>query len=509
MKFEPVIGLEIHIQLKTRTKMFCACAAHEAALSPNTNVCPVCLGHPGTLPVPNEQAVSWAVLTGLALGGQIATASKFDRKNYFYPDLPKGYQISQFDLPVMQGGYLDIHVPGGPREDVRIGITRLHLEEDAAKNIHAGDNKTYVDFNRGGTPLIEIVSEPDLRTPAEAKVFLQELRLITRYLGISDADMEKGHLRCDANISLRELDEQGNLKSPDFNPKTEVKNINSFKAVERALEHEIQRQTKLWEEGTPPVVQSTRGWDADQQVTVEQRIKEEAEDYRYFPDPDLPVLDLTEIAQQAAQFIPELPAARRARFADEYRLRPSDARQICEDPALADYTEQVFSELGAWLKVLPELADAADEVIAKEQHKLAKLVAGWLLTKLGGIMSAQGIDIRTVKITPENFAELITLLATGQLTSKNGLVVLEEMVASGADPSHIMEDKRLGKLEDEGLIAEAVTNVIKNHPDEVARYRAGKVELMKFFIGMVMKETEGKVEPGIVKNMLKVELGED
>jgi len=490
--------------------MFCGCATHASAVAPNTNICPICMGHPGTLPVPNEQAVSWAVLTGLALNGKIATVSKMDRKSYFYPDLPKGYQISQFDMPVMEGGYLDIHVPKNEREDVRIGITRLHLEEDAAKNIHDSlTKKTYVDYNRGGTPLIEIVSEPDFKTPAEAKAFLQELRLIARYLDISNADMEKGHLRCDANISLRELDEAGNLKSTDLNPKTEIKNLNSFKMVERALEHEIQRQTKLWEAGNPPDVQATRGWDNDKQVTVEQRVKEDSADYRYFPDPDLPIMNLTEITEGAKGRIPEMPGDRRRRFINEYQLSNLDAKQICEDPTLSNYIELVFSELYAWIKSQPEIMDSAEEVIAKEKKRLSKLVAGWLLTKLGGIMKEHAIDIRRLKITPENFAEFITLLATGKLSSKNGMVVLEDMTLNGSDPSHVMEDKRLGKMEDEGLIAEAALNVIKNHPDEVARYKAGKTELLKFFIGMVLKETEGNADPGIASNILKVELEQD
>lgn len=506
MRLEPVIGLEIHIQLKTKSKMFCGCATHDSAVAPNTNICPVCLGHPGSLPVPNEQAVRWAILTGLALRGNIAKESKFDRKNYFYPDLPKGYQISQFDMPIMERGGLVIHVPNGPRPNVEIGITRLHLEEDAAKNVHADDGKTYVDFNRGGTPLVEIVTDPDLRTPAEAKAFLQELRLIARYLEISDADMEKGHLRCDANISLRELDEDGNYKSADLSPKTEIKNLNSFKMVERALEHEIQRQTKLWEAGTPPDQTTTRGWDDNKQVTVEQRVKEESSDYRYFPDPDLPVLDLTKMTEELRGQIPELPDARRRRFVDEYKMKPSDAKQICEDPALADYTEHVFSELFAWLEAQPEIAEAEMEALDKERAKLAKLVAGWLLSKLGGLMKARSIDIRIIKITPENFSEFVTLIATGKLSTKNGLPVLEEMLEAGADPSHIMEDKRLGNLNDEDAIATAVDTVIKNHPDEVARYKAGKNELIKFFIGMVIKETEGNADPGIAKNILGIKL---
>ncbi len=502
MNLEPIIGLEIHVQLKTKSKMFCGCATHNSAKAPNTNVCPVCLGHPGTLPVPNEQAVSWGVLAGLALNGTIATASKFDRKNYFYPDLPKGYQISQFDMPVMQDGYLDIHIPNAPRQSVRVGITRLHLEEDAAKNIHDPSGKTYVDYNRGGTPLAEIVSEPDIRTPGEAKAFLQELRLIARYLEISDADMEKGHLRCDANISLRELDDEGRPKSKELNTKIEVKNLNSFKAVERALEHEIQRQTKLWEAGEPPKVEETRGWNESKQVTELQRTKEGAADYRYFPEPDIPMLDLTEITEEAKGRIPELPESRRRRFVDEYLLSQADAKQICDDPALADYTEHVFSELDAWLRSQPD----AEEPSEKDRLKIAKLVGGWLLSKLGGIMKAQAIDIRILKITPENFAELITLLATGKLSSKNGMTVLEEMVNSGIDPSHVMEDKKLGRLEDESVIADAVDRVIANHPDEAARFKAGEEQLLKFFIGMVIKETEGNADPGVVKNILGVKL---
>ncbi|MFH1315184.1 MAG: Asp-tRNA(Asn)/Glu-tRNA(Gln) amidotransferase subunit GatB [Candidatus Uhrbacteria bacterium] len=499
MKLAPVIGLEIHIQLKTKTKMFCGCATHSSAKTPNSNVCPVCLGHPGTLPVPNEQAVRWSILTGLALNGTIAQVSKFDRKNYFYPDLPKGYQISQFDMPIMEGGHLDINLPEENRT-VRIGITRLHLEEDAAKNIHDPAGKTYVDYNRGGTPLIEIVSEPDIRTPAQAKVFLHELRLIARYLDISNADMEKGHLRCDANISLREVDENEMPINDKLNTKIEIKNLNSFKAVERALEYEIQRQSKLWQAGDPPKVQETRGWNDNKQMTELQRTKEGSADYRYFPDPDLPMLELSDLVAEVRDRIPEMPASRRVRLVDEYQLNPADAKQICEDPVLADYAEQVFSELDAWLNSLPE--NAGDQ----DKKKLAKLVSGWLLSKLGGVMKANAIDIRILKVTPENFAELITLLATGKLSGKNGVVVLEEMVASGIDPSHVMEDKKLGRLDDESVIADAVDTVIKNHPDEAARFKAGEKQLLKFFIGMVIKETEGNADPGVVKNILGVKL---
>src|SRR3989339_1207484 len=385
MMYEAVIGLEIHVQLKTKTKMFCGCPTHDSAVAPNEHVCPLCLGIPGVLPVTNEQAVRYGVLMGLALNCEIAEHSKFDRKNYFYPDLPKGYQISQFDLPIAINGFVEIDVPGGLRETARIGITRAHLEEDAAKNLHAENGKTYVDFNRGGTPLIEIVTEPDFKSPLEAKLFLQELLLIARYLGVSDADMEKGHLRCDANISLRPVDDEGVPLKSVLYPKTEIKNINSFRHVERALEHEIQRQTKLWEAGTPPMVSTTRGWNDAKQITEEQRTKEGAADYRYFPEPDIPALELKELADQMRSLLPELPAKRRIRLMQEYALKPSDARQICEDPVLANFTEQVFSELSAWLESIPKMEDGEGNLVGKEQARLAKLVSGWLLSKLGGL----------------------------------------------------------------------------------------------------------------------------
>ncbi|MBI4592141.1 Asp-tRNA(Asn)/Glu-tRNA(Gln) amidotransferase subunit GatB [Candidatus Uhrbacteria bacterium] len=508
MIYEPVIGLEIHVQLKTKTKMFCGCPTHDSAVAPNEHVCPICLGHPGVLPVVNETAVRYGVLVGLALNCEIAAYSKFDRKNYFYPDLPKAYQISQYDLPIAVNGYLNIEIPanGTNRTAARIGITRAHLEEDAAKNLHSGSAATYVDFNRGGTPLIEIVTEPDFRSPLEAKIFLQELRLIARYLGISDADMEKGHLRCDANISLRPIDEQGGIVGARFNPKTEVKNLNSFKHVEKALEYEIRRQTKLWEAGTLPMISTTRGWNDTQSRTEEQRSKEEAADYRYFPEPDIPPLELKELAETMRLQLPELPTARRARFVNEYGLKPSDARQICDDPKLADFVEHVFSELHAWLLALPELQETEEIVLNREKGKLGRLVSGWLLSKLGGLMVERGIDIRTLKISAENFAEFITLLATRKLNNTAGLTVLNAMLDDGNDPSHIMEDKRLGRMDDEGELARLVTQTIESYPAEVARYQAGEEQLLKYLIGMVMKASEGTADPGIIKNMLLVEL---
>lgn len=506
MIYEPVIGLEIHVQLKTKTKMFCGCSAHETSTSPNTHVCPICLGQPGVLPVPNEQAIRFGVLMGLALNCTIANHSKFDRKNYFYPDLPKAYQISQFDLPIAEHGFVDIVIPNGARTQARIGITRAHLEEDAAKSFHGADGMTYVDFNRGGVPLIEIVTEPDFTSPQEAKIFLHELRLIARYLGVSDADMEKGHLRCDANISLRKRDADGTIIGAQLNPKTEIKNLNSFRHVERALEYEIERQTRFWEEeGHPVAISTTRGWDDGRQRTVEQRSKEEAADYRYFPEPDIPALALADIANEMRQRMPELPAARRTRFETEYQLKPSDARQMCDDPVLADFAEHTFSELAAWLDTTTE-GQIEGEAYEKQKAQMGRLVSGWLLSKLTGLMSERSIDIRTIKISPENFAEFITLIANKKLNNTTGLKVLQTMLETGADPTHIMEDQALGQMDDAGALAEIVDRVIENHPVEAARYQAGEEQLIKFFIGQIMQETQGTADAAVAKNMLLVKL---
>lgn len=486
---QPVIGLEIHLQLKTKTKMFCACSAHEAA-APNANVCAICTGQPGTLPVPNEQAVRLGIRMGLALNCAIAPRSKFDRKHYFYPDLPKAYQISQYDLPIAEKGFVMVG-------SHRIGITRAHLEEDAAKNLHGADGKTYVDFNRAGTPLIEMVTDPDFASPEEAKFFLQDLRLMARYLGVSDADMEKGQMRCDANVSLREVDDAGNIVGPKFHPKTEIKNINSFRNVERALQFELKRQTDLWNAGSPPSVTTTRGWDDATHGTKEQRVKEAEGDYRYFPEPDIPVLDLAAMAEEERRRMPELPAARRARFVEEYGLKTDDARQICEDPALSEFMENVFSELGGWLATNKEKV---------EKSKLANLVAGWLLSKLGGLLTEKNVDTRSMKIDPENFAEFISLLASNKLSSTAGMTVLTEMLETGADPSDVMEEKHLGNVSDASVIGEIVERVIANNPEIVERYKAGKKELIQVLVGQVMRETEGAVDAKIARGTLLAKL---
>jgi len=503
---EPVIGLEIHVQLKTKTKMFCGCINEEAA-SPNLNVCPICMGHPGTLPVPNETAVRSAILVGLALGCKPNASTKFDRKHYFYPDLPKGYQISQYDVPIAEHGFFDLVVPAGEREQVKIGLTRVHLEEDSAKSFHGSDGKTFVDFNRAGTPLVEIVTEPDFRTPREAKTFLQELRLIARTLKVSNADMEKGELRCDVNISLRELDENGTVVGSLLNPKTEIKNLNSFKAVERALEYEIQRQTKLWQTDSPPAVQTTRGWSDEKQMTEEQRTKEAAEDYRYFPEPDIPALELGDLIEELKHKIPELPAARRARFITEYSMNGEEARHIVDNGDLADFTENAFSELFAWMDSLPEWDDADEETLTKERRRLSHLACGWLISKLGGLLTEKNIGFREQKITAENFAEFIIMVAQGKLSTRNGLAVLSEMMETGADPEHILEDKSLNMVADENELSPVIEKILAAFPAEVTRYKNGEKQLLKFFLGQIMKETGGKAEPGVTKAVLEELLG--
>jgi aspartyl-tRNA(Asn)/glutamyl-tRNA(Gln) amidotransferase subunit B len=509
MKLAPVIGLEIHVQLKTDTKMFCRCSNRGEDAPPNTTVCPVCMGHPGALPVVNRHAVEFGVLTGLAVGGHVAESSKFDRKNYFYPDLPKGYQISQFDLPVVSGGSVTVSVPDGRggRYEKTVHLHRAHLEEDAAKLMHAPDGSaSYVDYNRGGTPLVEIVTEPDIATPAEAKAFLQELRLIMRYLGVSDADMEKGHLRCDANISLREVPENpaGEEWASILNPKTEVKNINSFRSVERALEYEIKRQTKLWLDGKMPTEQTTRGWDDAKGITVEQRSKEEANDYRYFPEPDLPPMRLMEMAEEMRRRVPELPTARRERYAEEFGLTDDDARTFVEDKELGEFAERVFSELSEWVSTSePEKAATPEE----RRAEYARLVSGWLLSKLGGVMTELGLhSLKETKLDPENFAELLSLIHGKKVTGQNALLILTEMCRSGADPSVIMEEQNLGQIEDDSELTAAVGNAIAGNPKAIEDWRAGKANAVMFLVGQVMKMTRGKANPEKAKAAIEEEL---
>lgn len=512
MKLLPIIGLEIHAQLKTESKMFCACPNVGDGAAPNTAICPVCTGQPGALPALNQHALELGVLTGLALGCEIPEQSVFDRKNYFYPDLPKGYQISQFHLPIALKGALALDVPEGSRFSseravIRVGITRAHLEEDAAKNVHAGGTgdeaaATFVDYNRSGTPLLEIVTEPDLRSPQEAKFFMQELRAVLRAIGASDADMEKGQMRCDANVSLLPVDENDMPLQRDLNPKIEIKNLNSFRSVERALAFEVKRQTEMYESGLVPTG-ATRGWNEDKGETFEQRTKESSADYRYFPEPDLPPQDLRELKDKVATSLPELPAGKRNRLTEEWGFSPADAAFLVGNDGWADYAEHVMGELGGWLEATDASAKSGGEILAQNKKKLAKLAGGWLTSKLAGILTDKNIPIAEFKVDPENFAEFLKLIYGGEINSSNAMKLLEIMVETGGDPSHIMEEHDLGQNMDEGALLETIKRIVEQNPEQVAQVKAGKVAVLKWFVGAVMKATEGKANPTKVEDEVK------
>ncbi len=507
MNLTPVIGLEIHVQLKTKSKMFCSCDNSGEDKPANTTICPVCMGHPGVLPVINQEAVKWTIMAGLALHCQIPPSFGFERKNYFYPDLPKGYQITSSSNPPCIGGFLEIDAKEGKK---KIRLNHIHLEEDAAKNFHSADGKhTLVDYNRASTPLMEIVTEADIRSPQDAKIFLQELRQIMRYLEISDADMEKGHLRCDANISLTDqIDEDGNVLK--FYPKTEIKNLNSFRSVERALEYEIKRQNKLWAENKTPH-QATRGWDDDKGVTEEQRTKEEAHDYRYFPEPDLPPINLSAKNSQInieklEQLRPELPQARRARFMAEFSLSGENAKILTEDKGLANFFEQTMSELRAWLIALEEMEGDEEEKWQAGREKLSKLTANWLINKLIAIAYKDNKDINTCQeITPENFAEFVTLVYQSKVNSTIAQKILEKMCQTGKDPSVILLED-IEKDENGQSLDKIIAEIIKNNQEQVAQYKKGKETVIQYFIGQVMKATKGQGNPEEAKDLLIKEL---
>ena len=498
MTYETIIGLEIHLQLKTKSKMFCGCSNDAEEQAPNSLVCPICLGHPGILPTINEEAVHQGMAIAMALNCRINLHSKFDRKNYFYPDLPKGYQISQFDEPLAEDGYLMLQTN---HHKVKIGIERLHLEEDAAKNVHR-DGRTLVDFNRGGTPLAEIVTRPDFHSAQEAKDFLQELRLIARYLGVSDADMEKGHLRCDANISLRPSGDNR------FYPKTEIKNLNSFRSVFKALEYEAQRQQILWESSNPPQLTETRGCDDDKEVTREHRTKEGSSDYRYFPEPDLPPLDISpETIKEVKNSLPELPTARRARLAEEYGLSIDDVNVLVNNKYWAEYYEEVMSELRAWLFKADgaKLGTKAAQAWQENKIKISKLAYGWLTSELFKLLPGD-FKFSDLKISAENMAEFLSLIYNKQVNSSAAQKLLMQMFITGDDPSYLMEKLDLGQIEDAATLEDLVIKVIMMHPEQVAEYKNGKSALLKFFVGKVMGESGGKANPEKVEEILKKKL---
>ncbi|GAA4725843.1 Asp-tRNA(Asn)/Glu-tRNA(Gln) amidotransferase subunit GatB [Brevibacillus fulvus] len=473
-QFETVIGLEVHAELSTNSKIFCGCRT-EFGAAPNTHTCPICLGHPGVLPVVNKQAVEFAIKAALALNCEISLETKFDRKNYFYPDLPKAYQISQYDQPIGKNGWIDIEVNG---EKKRIGINRLHLEEDAGKLTHSEyGGGTLVDYNRVGVPLVEIVSEPDLRSPEEAKAYLEKLKAILQYTGVSDVRMEQGSLRCDANVSIRPVGQT------ELGTKTELKNMNSFRNVQVGLEYEVQRQQEVVLAGGK-VTQETRRWDEANKKTVVMRSKEEAHDYRYFPDPDLVRMQISEdwIASIRAS-IPELPDARQARYMNEYGLSGTDAGVIT---------------------MTKESADFYDEAVKTGADP--KAVANWLMVDLFGYLNANNLELSEVKITPQGLGEMIKLIEKGTISSKIAKTVFKEMVETGKDPGKIVEEQGLVQISDEGALKQIVIDAIAANPQAVEDYKAGNDRAVGFFVGQVMKQTKGKANPAMVNKLIMEQL---
>lgn len=486
-KYIPVIGMEIHVELKTQSKMFCD-SKNGMGLEkePNVNICPVCVGHPGTLPVPNRQAIEFVQKAGLALNCNLLKDSKFDRKNYFYPDIPKGYQISQYDQPLCEKGFINI-------DGKRIGITRIHLEEDTGKLVHPkGANYSLVDFNRAGVPLMELVTEPDMEEGVEARIFCQKLQQICRYLDISDADMEKGHMRCEVNISLRK---EGEEKLSGT--KVEVKNINSFKFVEKAINYEIKRQTEVLDKGDK-VVQETRGYDSDRDVTVSQRTKESAHDYRYFPEPDIPPFKFDDAyIEKLRRELPELPDAKRERLISEYALSRENVEVIVSDKGLAEYFENVISEL-------KEKKNSGE--IAASEEKMIRLAANYIVSELQKHLTKNFKTVKDIKITPENYAELVGFLSDDKINSSAAQKVLEEMYKTGGGPSQIIKEKNLMQVSDTGELEKIVDAVISNNQKSVDDYRAGKQNALQFLMGQVMSASKGKANPAVVINLLKKKL---
>lgn len=468
-KYEPVIGLEVHAQLLTESKIFCSCRNLYGA-PPNTLTCPICLGMPGTLPVLNRKAVEFALKMGLATNCQIASYTRFARKNYFYPDLPKGYQISQYDEPLCQHGRIKIRVNDTEKY---IGITRIHLEEDAGKSIH-GSEDTLIDFNRCGVPLIEIVSEPDMHSPAEAYAYLTKLKQILEYLGICDCNMEEGSLRCDANISLRLKGQQ------EFGVKTEMKNMNSFRGVERALYFEIERQARLLEQGQP-ILKQTLLWDEDKGEARPMRTKEESDDYRYFPEPDLVPLTVDqEWIDPIKVTLPELPDAKYERFINQYKLRPYEANLLTSDVSLAQYFETVTQHV---------------------QEPL--LVSKWIVSEILRVLSESKITMPDFPVSPDQFAELLNLVKNESITPNVAKEVFQKMVTTGDSATSIVNREGLLQVKDDAQIETIIQQVLAENPNEITRYREGKKNLFGFFMGQVMKKTQGKANPELTSRLLK------
>ncbi|MEL7223580.1 MAG: Asp-tRNA(Asn)/Glu-tRNA(Gln) amidotransferase subunit GatB [Cyanobacteria bacterium J06576_12] len=477
--YEAVIGLETHCQLSTDTKIFSTSSAAFGA-DPNTHVDPVTMGLPGVLPVLNEKVLEYAVKAGLALNCQIAPYSKFDRKQYFYPDLPKNYQISQFDLPIAEHGWLEIEtIKDGEPVRKRIGVTRLHMEEDAGKLVHGGGGDlaaasySLVDYNRAGVPLVEIVSEPDIRSGEEAAAYAEEIRRIIRYLGVGDGNMQEGSLRCDVNISVRPVGQE------KFGTKVEIKNMNSFSAIAKAIDYEIDRQIAAVEAGEP-IYQETRLWEEGPQRTKSMRLKEGSSDYRYFPEPDLPPIEVS--ADQLSEWkgeLPELPAEKRKRYQEDIGLSAYDTMVMIDDRSVAEFFESA-------------IATGAS----------SKLVANWIMSDIAGYLNAEKLSITEIKLTPEALAEMVKLIEDGTISNKIGKDILPKLLKNGGSPKKIVEKEGLSQISDPAEIESMIDEVIEAHPDELAKFRAGKTKLKGFFVGQVMKRTGGRADPKLTNQLL-------
>ncbi len=474
MKYEAVIGLEVHAQMLTETKIFCGCSTKFGS-EPNTQTCPICIGMPGVLPVLNKKALEFIIMTGLAMNCSISSYSRFARKNYFYPDLPKGYQISQYELPICEHGYIEIVVDN---EVKRIGITRIHMEEDAGKNIHEGaGNYSFVDLNRTGVPLMEIVSDPDIRGPKEASEYMKKLRTILRYLGVCDGNMEQGSLRCDANVSLRPAGQE------KFGTRTEVKNINSFRFVEKALDYEIKRQIRVLE-GGENIVQETRLWDANKGITESMRTKEEAHDYRYFPEPDLvPITVDKSWIEEINSYLPELPDVKRERFTLKLGIPEQDADLLTSERPVAEWFEKAVNAGGQ-----------------------PKTVSNWIMVELMRLLNEENKSIEECLLKPEQLVGMLELIDEGTISGKIAKKVFEEMYKTGKDANEIVKEKGLVQISDEFAIEREIDDVIAKNPKEVERFRAGEEKLLGFFVGQVMKMTKGKANPQIVNELLRRKL---
>jgi aspartyl-tRNA(Asn)/glutamyl-tRNA(Gln) amidotransferase subunit B len=471
MKYEPVIGLEVHAELLTRSKMFCGCEVVDSITAkPNRYICPVCTGQPGALPVLNKKAVELAIRVGLALGCKIHTESVFARKNYFYPDLPKGYQISQYDQPLATDGKIQIETETGIKD---IRIRRVHLEEDTGKLSHA-DGHSFIDYNRSGVPLLEIVTEPDLRSPEEVKAYTTKLHAILRYLDVNSGDMEKGVIRFEANVSVREVG------SDQFNTRTEIKNLNSFRALTQGTEYEIRRQSEIYARGDT-VEQETLGFNEATGKTYSQRGKESAHDYRYFPEPDLPPLVLdSDWIESIRASLPELPEAKMHRFIEQYELKPQEARLLTSEKVLADYFEAVVSK-------------------AKSSPKT---VSSWIAGEFMRYMNDLGIDVMSIPVPAENLAKLVDMVTAKTISGNSGKVVLGELFKNGGNPEEIVKAQNLAQVSDEGFIQETITKILDDNPKEVQQYLAGKESILQWFMGQVARATKGKADPAIARELL-------